>query len=169
MLTPAEKEVIDKGMIVMWFIWSAILLSLFMYVLICHFVGDQVRQHSHPTVSLDLLRNILYAVSAAELVISFFLRKLALTVRSSASRQAGTGGLPPATQTTAVGKYTVSMIIALALSEAIGIYGLILYFIGDTFQTLYTFIGIAVIAVIFYRPKREDVETLTEHLKRSTA
>jgi len=52
------------------------------------------------------------------------------------------------------------MIVSLALSESIGIYGLVLFLLGDSFQTLYIFISISALAMFFYRPKREDLETL---------
>ena len=52
------------------------------------------------------------------------------------------------------------MIVSLALSEFIGIMGLVLFFLGDNFQVLYTFMAISAIAMLFYRPKRQELETL---------
>ncbi len=50
------------------------------------------------------------------------------------------------------------MLLSLALSESIGIYGLVLFFLGDSFQTLYIFIGISALGMFHYRPKREEIE-----------
>ena len=52
------------------------------------------------------------------------------------------------------------MFVSLALSEFIGIMGLVLFFLGDNFQVLYTFMAISTIAMFLYRPKREELETL---------
>jgi hypothetical protein len=59
-----------------------------------------------------------------------------------------------------VGKYTTFVIVSLALSESIGIYGFVLFLLGDSFQTLYTFIAVSALAMIFYRPKRKELEKL---------
>jgi len=52
------------------------------------------------------------------------------------------------------------MVISLALSESIGLYGFVLFLLGDGFRTLYIFVGISALALFFYRPKREEIETL---------
>ena len=52
------------------------------------------------------------------------------------------------------------MFVSLALSEFIGIMGLVLFFLGDNFQVLYTFMAISALAMFFYRPRREELETL---------
>lgn len=57
-------------------------------------------------------------------------------------------------------KYTTAVIVSLVLSESIGIYGFVLFLLGDDFRTLYIFIGISALAMFFYRPKREELETL---------
>jgi hypothetical protein len=59
-----------------------------------------------------------------------------------------------------LGKYAVALIVSLALSESIAIYGLVLFFLGDNYQTLYFFVGISAIAMFFYRPKKEELEEL---------
>ena len=53
-----------------------------------------------------------------------------------------------------------ALVLCLALCESIGIYGLVLFFLGDTFQTLYTFVVISAAGMFYYRPKREELETL---------
>lgn len=52
------------------------------------------------------------------------------------------------------------MVVSLALSESIGIYGFVLFLLGDSFGTLHIFVGISALAMFFYRPKREELETL---------
>jgi hypothetical protein len=59
-----------------------------------------------------------------------------------------------------VAKYTTAMMVSLALSESIGIYGFVLFLLGDDLQTPFIFNGIAATAMYFYRPKREELETL---------
>ena len=53
-----------------------------------------------------------------------------------------------------------SDLVSLVLSELIGIMGLVLFFLGDNFQVLYTFMTISALVMFLYRPKREELETL---------
>ena len=57
-------------------------------------------------------------------------------------------------------KYSTALIVSLGLSESIGIYGFVLFLLGDDLQTLYIFIGISALAIYVHRPKREEIETL---------
>lgn len=165
MLRSSDKEAIDRGMILTWVIWTALFLSLFVYVLVCHLVGDKIRQNANPDFPLDLFRNILYFIAIIELIISYFLRKAALAVRSSDTSPRKSIISQTSTQSAFIGKYAVAMIITLALSESIGIYGMVLFFLGDSFNTLYTFIGVAAIAMFFYRPKKEEIMMLANDMK----
>ena len=64
-------------------------------------------------------------------------------------------------QPRALARYTTAVIISLALSECIGIYGLVLFLLGDEYQTLYIFIGAAAAAMFYFRPKREELVDLS--------
>jgi len=63
-------------------------------------------------------------------------------------------------QAALLAKYTTVHIVSLALSESIGIYGLVLFFLGDGFGTLSTFLGISALAIYFHRPKKEELEVM---------
>ena len=65
-----------------------------------------------------------------------------------------------------VGQYIPAVITTLALAESIGIYGLLLFLLGGDFKTLYTFIIVSALAMIFYRPKREELERLALAYKK---
>lgn len=49
------------------------------------------------------------------------------------------------------------MIVTLALSESIAIYGLVLFLIGKDPMDLYLLILISAAAMLIYRPKKEEV------------
>lgn len=145
---------------ILWFIWAGIFGSLPIYVLICHLVGDGIRQSLGPNFPLDLLKNGLYGVAIFTLLLTPFLRKFMIGGRSR-----GLGSETPqspliSNQSSPIAKYTVAMVVSLALSESIGIYGFVLCLLGATFQTLYIFVGFSALAMFFYRPKREELETL---------
>jgi hypothetical protein len=92
-----------------------------------------------------------------------------LTGRSGGSEPMSSRPPSLSNQPLFLGEYTTAMIVSLALSESIGIYGLVLFLLGDSFQTLYIFISISALAMFFYRPKREDLETLAIAMQRKDA
>jgi len=161
MVEATEREAIEKGLRVLWIIWAAMLASLLIYVFICHQIGEEIRRTASPDFPTAQLKNILYVAVIGTLFLTYFLRKLILSSRFSNSDHKLIKPETDSNQPLFLAKYTKAMIVSLALSESIGIYGLVLFLIGDSFQTLYIFTGISAAAMIFYRPKKEDLETLT--------
>ena len=151
----------EKGFLVLWIIWTAMLGSLFIYVFICHQWGDQLRQTMSPNFPLDVMRKILYGIALFTLLLTHFVRKLILHRRAGSPQPVPSHAPGMTSQPTPLAKYSIAMIVSLALSESIGIYGFVLFVLGDSFQTLHIFIGISAIAMFYYRPKREELETLT--------
>jgi F0F1-type ATP synthase membrane subunit c/vacuolar-type H+-ATPase subunit K len=166
MLEAQEKEAITKGMQTLWFIWAAMLGSLLIYIFVCHQWGEGFGSAEGTGIPLELLRTILYGVAVVELIISYYLRKFMLKGRSSAAGAHIVGGLATMNQPPFVGHYSAVVIVSLALSESIGIYGFVLFLLGDGFQTLYTFMVVSALAMVFYRPKREELERLAVAYKK---
>jgi hypothetical protein len=155
-----DKEAIERGLRILWIIWAAMFGSLLIYVFICHQLGEDMRPAGSPDFPIDLLKNILYIVAIVTLALTHFIRKLMLAGRfggsdSRLSKNGAASGTP-----SFVARYTAALIVSLALSESIGIYGLVLFLLGANFQTLYIFIGVSAAAMFFYRPKKEELESL---------
>lgn len=162
MLEAQEKEAINKGMQTLWLIWAAMLSSLLIYIFVCHLLGEGLGRVEEPDVPIELLKKILYGVAAVTLIASYRMRKFMLKgplsrFEANIARRSSNLNHPPF-----VGQYTVAVIISLAIVECIGIYGLTLFFLGESFQTLYTFIVVSALAMVFFCPKREELKRLAE-------
>lgn len=159
MVEAQEKAARYKGMQTLWIIWAAMLGSLLIYVFICLQLGEGFMGTGGTDLPIGLLRNIFFCVGAVTFFIAFFVRRTMFSVRV---------GLPKSKLNAApfVAKYATAVIISLALSESIGIYGFVLFLLGGGFKTLYTFIGISALAMVFYRPKREEIERLAKVYKK---
>jgi len=155
-----EKKAIEKGLLTLWIIWAGIIGSLIIYVFICHQIGDEMQRNMSHDIPLSLLRNIFYGIALITLLLCHFLKRHMLSgiSRSSLSKSPEFSPLPK--QPPFLAKYTTALVVAIFLSETIGIYGLVLFFLGDSFQTLYIFIGISALSIYFHRPKREEMEAL---------
>jgi F0F1-type ATP synthase membrane subunit c/vacuolar-type H+-ATPase subunit K len=155
------KEKTKKNILTLWVIWAAMIGSLAMYVILCHLMGDEIGRNTNPDIPVDRMRKILFLVAAVTLFIAYYLRTFMLSGRIKSLGITLTGsGIFTSKQPPHITKYTTAMIISLALSESIGIYGLLLFFLGDSFNTLYTFIGVSAIAMYFFRPKGYEIEML---------
>lgn len=160
-----ESGANEKQLLILWIIWASMLGSLFIYVFICHQCGDQIRRTASPNFPLGLMRSILYGITIFTIFLTHILRKFILTARSGDSGPISLKSSLLSNQSSLLAKYTTAMIVSLALSESIGIYGFVLFLLGDDFRTLYIFIGISALAMFYYRPKREELETLVIAMK----
>ena len=163
MTDPNEVKKLDAGFALVLIIWGAIFASLGVYLGICLGLGHKLPAAMHDGFSLAALRYVLFGISVATLVAVYFLRDFMLTHPGFV----GTSRPVPPTQHPAVARYTVIVIITSALLESIGLYGLILFFIAKDSLSLYQLLGLSAAAMLFYRPKKEDLLALAERMKIS--
>jgi F0F1-type ATP synthase membrane subunit c/vacuolar-type H+-ATPase subunit K len=156
----AERGTNEKGLRTLWIIWAAMVGSLLVYVFLCHQFGGEMRRTGSHDLPVGLIRNILSMVTIVTLFLTHFIRKRMLEGRLGGS---GAGLFEPgaaSNQPSLLIHYTTAVIVSLVLCDSIGLFGLVLFFLGDSFRTLHIFIGISALAMCFYRPKREEFETL---------
>jgi hypothetical protein len=166
MVEAQKRDAIDKGMKTLWVIWVAMLGSLFIYIFICLQLGEGFMGTERSEVPIDVIRNIFFVVAAAELILTYYLRRFMLKERSTVAGAHGVRGPATLNQPPFVGHYSSVVIISLAFSESIGIYGFVLFLLGAGFKTLYIFIAVSALAMVFYRPKREEMEKLAMSYKK---
>ena len=153
MSTAKDKQALKNKMTVIWIIWGALFLSLFIYILVGHLMAGSLETNMlDQEFPMTLLTNILFAIGVSELVLAYVLKWFML-------KQSGQSE-PDISQ--AAGKYTVIVIISNAISESVGIYGLVLFFLTQDFQVLYTFMFISAMAMLYFRPKSKELETMCE-------
>ena len=152
-----NKAAIENGMRTLWIVWGAALISLFIYLVVTHLLGEEIRHNQNPNFPLSLMRNILLGIGIATLFGAYFLKKIIVDQASrTAINTPDDQSISDPTQI--IAKYITATIISLALCESVGIYGFVLYILGDNLQTLYSFIGLSAVAIIYYRPKKEELK-----------
>jgi hypothetical protein len=166
MVEAQEKTAIDKGMKTLWLIWAAMLGNLLIFIFVCRQLGEGFRGTGGSDVPVGLLRSIFFVLAAAELIMSYYLRRFWLKTRPEAARAAMGRRTAILNRPFFVVQYTTVVVISLALAESIGIYGLVLFLLGGGFKTLYIFIAVSALAMVFYRPKREEMERLAMAYKK---
>lgn len=131
-------------------IWLAMLASLAVYAAVSHLAGNSIRQDFGEGIPLDLIRNVLIGISAAELALVHLIKKKILTIHRGMGQQ------------TVIQKYLLASVLSYAICESIGIFGLLLYLLGGSQETLYSFIGISALAMFWHRPVYEELEEMVK-------
>jgi hypothetical protein len=163
-----EIEKINKGLLTLNVIWAAMLMSLFIYIFVGLYIKNTLRITMEKNV-LDILRNVLYSVSFIILITTRFIRKLILSGKGKSTFANTDKSSYQRYQPSALARYTTAMVVSLALTESIGIYGLVLFFLGKNEADLYLFILISAATMLIYRPKRDEIVNLTQELNKQTA
>ena len=149
-----EQE-LNRRLMTLRIIWFALLMSLAVYLFVAIQVGTKV-QSSINEEALGILRTVLYVMAFAILIAMRYVRKLIMSGKSQVS--------PPAQalEQLALQRYSAATIVALAMSESIGIYGLILFFLGKNSTDLYLLILISAAAIVMYRPRKDEMLNLVQ-------
>jgi hypothetical protein len=158
MLNETEKRGLEKGMIVLWLIWGAIFVSLLIYILVANMLVEEIKQASMEDFDLPLMRNILIAVGVLEIFIIQLLRRYMLPKDNTSPSRKLQSSSTDSGLVKIMAVYTKATVITLALAESIGIFGLVLFFLGDSFQVLYLFIAVSAAVMFYYSPKRDELE-----------
>ena len=165
MLEKDEREKLDKGWIQIIIIWGALFASLGVYVIVCIVMdkqGNGPRRINSQFV--DTFETALYFVSLITLLFANFIRKKMLSVKDTGISNIFSKKIS-SHQHPAIAKYNITIIITSAMSESIGIYGMVLFFIGQGFQVLYSFIIVSAAAMYYFRPKKEELLKLATQMK----
>jgi hypothetical protein len=153
----ADRE-LNKGLSTLKVIWSAMLMSLAIYL----FIGLQITanvQSSMTDETFGVLKMVLYIIALAILIVTRHVRKWILSGKGQ-SRLPSRVARDPALQA-----YTTATILALSMSESIGICGLVLYFLGKNTMDLYLLILVSAAAMFMYRPSKEELLALFRKMR----
>jgi len=160
-----SDEEFGKGLVTLNIIWFAMLVSLAIYL----FVGLHVSENLEGSKDQDAfatLKYSLYIVAFITLIITRYVRKLILSVKGGfkqAAKNSRSLGQNPVIQ-----KYATASIVSWAMSESIGIYGLVLFFLGKNTTDLYLFILVSASAMFMYRPKKDEILSLSKDSLETT-
>jgi len=131
------------------------LMAVLIYLVVGLYMKDKIGVVMEKDV-FEKLRIALYMVSFATLIATKFIRKYILSRK----------GHVQTAQHPVLAKYTLAMIVSLAMSESIAIYGLLLFLMGKKQLDLYLLTFIAVAAMLYYRPKKEEIIEIIEEERR---
>jgi hypothetical protein len=139
-----ERERIKSDLIFPWAIVALMFAALAAYVIVCHALSGQLQQH-WPEQQRELFRTLFYAIAIITFPITNLIRHIMVRLNRTMP-----GDKPPKY------RYLTTIIVSMSLMEGIGILGLVMFLLGDNFNTLYIFTGLAALGLFLYRPKTEE-------------
>ncbi len=160
MLQKQDLDQIDKGWTKIMLVWIALISSLVIYLVVCKAVEGQIPVSMEGS-PLEILKYALFAISALTLAGAYLFRR---TLMGKIVMSPKGEGLQTDIQT-AVGKYLTVIVIIMSLSESVGIYGVVLFFISKDAMSLYQLMILSAAAMIVFRPKKEELIEVAEKMK----
>jgi hypothetical protein len=155
----AEQEM-DPGLRTLKIIWSAMLMSVAVYLVVGLVVAPRMPS-AFTGDTFATLRMALYILGFATLIAARYIRKLIL---GREDRSVDPAQVQPSSL---MAKYTSAVIASLAVCESVGIYGLVLFFLGRNSTDLYVLLGISAAALFYYRPRKEELAGLSRDVSFS--
>ena len=149
-----EQE-LHKGLAALKVLWFAMLGSLVVYL----FVGLKVAGNLQASMNEDkfiMLRTILYAASFVIVLVAKYVRRLILSGKVPLKKSTRASRNP------LLQRYSAAVIVASAMSQSIGVFGLILFFLGKNTVDLYVLILVSATAMLMVGPGKNEVISLSE-------
>ncbi len=160
MLEQKELDQIDKGFTKIMVIWISLIGSLIFYLVICKTVENQIHVSMEGS-QFEIFKYALFFISAMTLLGAYVFRKFMINRISRPRQEAAVqSGTHPA-----VGRYLTAIIIIMVLSESVGIYGMVLFLISKDAMSLYQLMILSAIAMVFFRPRKEELIEMAEKMK----
>lgn len=145
-----EREQLKSDLILPWVVVGVMLAMLAAYIIVCHIIGDQL-QRPLPEDQRVLIRSVFYVVAIVTFPMTNLIRHIQLRLNQT---------MP--SDNPAKSRYLVTIIVSMSLIEIVGIFGFIMFILGDGFNTLYIFTGLSALGLFLYRPKPDEYVEIIE-------
>lgn len=143
----------DSDLTMHWLVVGFMAALLAGYIVFCHTPQGAALQDPLADHERILLRTILYVAAIVTMPLTNLIRHIQLRLN-----QTMPGDKP------AKSRYLLTVIVSMTLIESIGAYGLIMYLLGDGYNTLYIFTIVSALGMYLYRPKVGEYESIVAAL-----
>ena len=152
-----EPVQLKSDLFLPWLIQGVMMALLVVYVIVCITLGDQIQQPL-PEAQRVLIRTILYVVA----IVTFPMTNLLRYIQLCLNQTMPFSSIEPEGE--AKKRYLVTVIVSMSLIESVGIFGFVMFVLGDNFNTLYIFTGLSALGLFLYRPKVHEYARIVEAL-----
>jgi hypothetical protein len=124
-----------------WLVVAVILMLLAAYIIACKNMADEL-PNPLPETQRIWIRTLCYGIAILLFPLTNLIRHIQLRLNQT---------MPGAKS--AKNRYLLTVIVSMLLIQGIGVLGVVMFVLGDDFNTLYILMGMAALAGFLYRPK----------------
>ncbi|NOT11659.1 MAG: hypothetical protein HOP23_07505 [Methylococcaceae bacterium] len=127
-----------------WIVFGIMLLLLLVAIIFCQVWGEQY-QINWPEGRRIRIRTLFYLGSIVALPVTNLIRHIQLRLNET---------MPG--NKSADKRYLLTISVSMIIIEIVGVLGIIMFLLGDGYNTLYIFIGLSTLGLYLYRPKLSE-------------
>ena len=152
-----KSEQLKADLFLPWVFQGILLTTQLAYIVACFAFADQI-QNTLPDDQRILIRTILYVAA----IITFPMTNLIRHIQLRLNQTMPFSDITP--RTLAKRRYLVTTIVSMLLIESIGVFGFVMFVLGDNYNTLFIFSGLSALGFFLYRPKLTEYISIIEAL-----
>ncbi|MDD2723579.1 MAG: hypothetical protein PHH59_06110 [Methylovulum sp.] len=156
-----DRQQLQTDLRLPWLLVAVMAVMLLVSVTICQTQGESL-QYALPDALSDsrreLIRTLLYSVAIVTFPFTNLLRHIQL--RLNQTMPIGQVAYDKA----AKNRYLVTVLVSMSLIQSPGIYGFVMFLLGDQFNTLTIFTLMSVLGLYLYRPKLDEYTQIMDAL-----
>lgn len=138
-----------------WVVIAMLCVMQIFYIVLCYQIPEQLQHMRLAEEQRVFIRSILYVLAIITFPITSLIRHIQLRLN-----QTMTGDKP------AHKRYLLTVIVSQVLISWVGVFGLVMFALGDNFNTLYIFSFLAVLGFFLQRPKIEEYQSIVAALNK---
>jgi hypothetical protein len=135
-----------------WIVVAIMLMLLAGYIVACQNMVEGLPQ-SLPESERIWMRTLCYALAIVMFPLTNLIRHIQLRLNQT---------MPSAKP--AKKRYLLTIMVSMFLIHGVGILGIVMFLLGDDFNTLYILLGMAALGAFLYRPKLDEYMSIVEAL-----
>jgi hypothetical protein len=135
-----------------WLVVAVMLILLAAYIIICENMADAL-PNPLPETQRIWIRTLCYGIAILMFPLTNLIRHIQLRLNQTMP------GPKPAKN-----RYLLTVMVSMFLVQSIGVLGVVMFMLGDGFNTLYILVGMAALAAFLYRPKWDEYISVVEAL-----
>jgi hypothetical protein len=135
-----------------WTICAMMFVLLIGYNAICHVYGEQIRVPIDESQRV-IIRTVLYTIAIILFPLTNLMRHILLRLNQTMP------GPRSASQ-----RYLLTIVITQSMIESIGLFGPVMFVLGDDFNTLYIFSILGILGIFLHKPSDSDYNDIIDAL-----
>jgi hypothetical protein len=148
MQNSVEQEQLKSDLRLPWIMVGLMLALLVVSIVVCQSLGEQLQQ-GLPGSQRVVIRTVLYVIAIITFPVTNLIRHIQLRLNQTM----------PGNES-AKSRYLLTIVVSLSLIESVGIFGFVMFVLGDDFNTLYIFTTMSALGLFLHRPKPKEYEEI---------